>query len=77
MLLQASLGMDIDATANRVSFNDPRLPDFLDDVTIRQLRVGASRVDLRFERAGDGVDVRVLRGRGTVEVVSGRGMELP
>jgi glycogen debranching enzyme len=77
MLLQASLGIDIDATANRVSFDDPRLPDFLDDVTIRQLRVGAGSVDLRFERAGDGVDVRVLRGRGTVEVVSGRGMELP
>jgi glycogen debranching enzyme len=41
MLMQASLGMDIDATAKRVSFNGPRLPDFLDDVTIRQLRVGA------------------------------------
>jgi glycogen debranching enzyme len=75
MLLQAALGMAIDAPAGCVRFANPQLPAFLDEVTIRRLRVGDGSVDLRFGRTGDSVAVEVLRRRGSVEVVSGQGFE--
>ncbi|HEY7527183.1 MAG TPA: amylo-alpha-1,6-glucosidase [Candidatus Limnocylindria bacterium] len=75
MLLQASLGMAIDAPAGCIRFDNPQLPPFLDDVTVRRLRVGAGSVDLQCEREGAGVAVRVLRRRGRVAVVSGQGFE--
>ena len=75
MLLQASLGMDIDAPASRITFRNPQLPDFLRDVTIRNLRVRGESVDIGFERRDRGVEVRVLRKRGAIEVVSGQGFE--
>jgi glycogen debranching enzyme len=75
VLLQASLGMEIDAPAGRIAFRNPRLPAFLDDVTVRRLRIGTGSVDLCFERAATGVEVRVLRRRGSLEVVSGHGFE--
>jgi glycogen debranching enzyme len=75
MLLQASLGLEIDASANCVRVRDPRLPPFLHDVMIRGLRVGGGSVDLGFERTGESVRVSVLRERGGIEVVSGQGFE--
>ena len=75
MLLQASLGMEIDAPARRVSFRNPQLPAYLDEVTIRRLRVGSAGVDIGFRRQRDSVEVRVLRRRGAVEVVSAQGFE--
>ena len=75
MLLQASLGMEIDAPAGRVAFRNPQLPEFLRDVTITQLRVGGGSLDIGFVRREDGVDVRLLRRRGSIEVVSGQGFE--
>ena len=75
MLLQACLGLEIDAPAGRVAFRNPRLPEFLRDVTIRDLRIGEGSVDIGFIRREDGVDVRLLRRRGSIEVVSGQGFE--
>ncbi|HET7521490.1 MAG TPA: amylo-alpha-1,6-glucosidase [Candidatus Limnocylindria bacterium] len=76
LLLQASLGMEIDAPAGCVRFRDPRLPDFMDEVLIGTLRVGRGSVDLGLGRNPDGsAEVSVLRRRGQVEVVSGQGFE--
>jgi glycogen debranching enzyme len=75
MLLQAALGMEIDAPGDCVRFDNSQLPPFLDEVTIRRLRVGEGSVDLRFERDAGRVAVQVLRRRGRVEVVSGQGFE--
>jgi hypothetical protein len=75
MLLQASLGMEIDAPGRCVRFTNPTLPGFLDEVRITGLDVGRGSVDVAFERHGAAVDVRVLRRRGEIEVVSGQGFE--
>jgi glycogen debranching enzyme len=74
-LLQAMLGIDLDAAGGRIGFANPRLPDFVDEVTIRGLRVGRASVDVALGRQGNAVEVRVLRRRGDVEVVSGQGFE--
>ena len=45
-LLQACLGLSFEPAAEQVSFRHPRLPEFLDQVVIRGLRVGDSRFDV-------------------------------
>ena len=60
-LLQAMIGFQPDAPG-RVLGLDPTLPDWLPDLTLRDLRVGEQSFDIRFAR--DGVDTvfTVLKG---------------
>jgi glycogen debranching enzyme len=55
-LLRSVLGLRADAVAGRLEVVRPRLPAWLDWVEVECMRVGAARIDVRFERAGpDGV----------------------
>ncbi|HET7078718.1 MAG TPA: glycogen debranching N-terminal domain-containing protein [Chloroflexia bacterium] len=61
LLLATLLGLEPDAFARRLRIVRPMLPDFIDRLHVRGLRVGAARADLAFTRA-DGrlaVDVQV------------------
>ncbi len=60
-LLQSMLGLLPDAVAGRV-FIDPELPDWLPDVTIRDLTVGARDYSIRFWRDGAETRHQVLSG---------------
>lgn len=60
-LLQASLGLTIDAAGRCVQCDHPSLPAWLDHVTVRNMRVGDGTIDLRFVRHELTVSVRVLR----------------
>ena len=64
LLLQASLGLKIDATAGRVVFSRPALPSTLPELRIFDLEVGKGRVDLLLTRHDEDVSVRVLRRQG-------------
>jgi glycogen debranching enzyme len=68
-LLQACLGLSFDPAGERVRFRQPRLPEFLDQVVIRQLRVGDSQFDLMLRRYGSDVSVNVLDRRGDGRIV--------
>ena len=46
----------------------PRLPEFLNEVVLRDLRLGNSSVDLRVRRHGEEVSLEVLRTRGQIQV---------
>jgi glycogen debranching enzyme len=59
-LLQACLGLSFEPAAEQVSFRHPYLPEFLDEVVIRGLRVGNSRFDVMLRRHGADVSVNVL-----------------
>lgn len=67
-LLYGCLGLELDFAAEHVRFRRPRLPDFLDEVTIRSLSVGGSSVDILLRRYGADVSVNVLRADGPVQV---------
>ncbi len=67
MLLQAMLGFFADAPRNRL-FVDPYLPDWLPDVTVRDLRVGNTKFEIRFWREGAETQFEVVKG-GSVEVI--------
>ena len=55
MLLQACLGVEIDAPADGMLINRPRLPVGIDSLNIGNISVGASRFDLAFRRVEGGV----------------------
>jgi glycogen debranching enzyme len=67
-LLEAALGLEFDAARNEIRLRNPRLPAFLNEVILRQLRLGAATVDLRITRHGDDVSLEVLRARGKIQV---------
>jgi glycogen debranching enzyme len=70
LLLQAILGMSIDAAHARLSFVRPVLPRFLDEVRIQNLRVGAASVDVLITRQAQYATVQVERREGRVELLT-------
>ena len=64
LLIQASLGLKIDAAAARVVFSRPALPASLPELRIFDLEVAGGRVDLLLTRHDEDVSVRVLRRSG-------------
>ncbi|WP_158744830.1 glycogen debranching N-terminal domain-containing protein [Acidisphaera sp. L21] len=60
-LVQAMVGFQPDAPNQRLRI-DPTLPDWLPELTLRDLRVGADVFDIRFERNGAQTEYEVLRG---------------
>jgi len=69
MLLEACLGLSIEAAAGRVTFCRPMLPPALDELRISRLRVGEHTVDLKLERHGDDVGINLGPRSGPVEIV--------
>jgi glycogen debranching enzyme len=67
-LLQACLGLEINALHDEIRFSDPILPPFLDEVILRGLRLDSSSLDLRLHRHGRDVTVNVLDRRGGARV---------
>jgi glycogen debranching enzyme len=67
-LLQASLGIEFEPGNHEIRLRNPHLPAFLDDVTIRGLRLGTARVDLVVQRVGREIAVRVIRNEGRIQV---------
>jgi glycogen debranching enzyme len=60
-MLAACLGLELPAATNEITLMDPVLPSFLEEVTIRGLRLGASQFDLRVHRHKSDVTVNVLK----------------
>jgi glycogen debranching enzyme len=69
VLLQAVLGLSVDAARHQIRFSRAMLPAAIDEIRIGGLAVGDASVDLLCERNGDGVDLRVLRRIGDLDVV--------
>lgn len=69
LLLQACLGLQVDAPARRVLLKAPLLPAFLDTVHIDGLTVGDDVVDLMLHRDGPDVTLHVDRRRGALSVM--------
>ncbi len=70
LLIQACLGLAIDTPRRQVAFRRPSLPESLQHVRVRGLRVGDGLLDLRLDRHPHNVGVNVLRRQGDTEIVS-------
>jgi glycogen debranching enzyme len=69
LLLQAMLGISAVAHENVLTVNKPHLPAWLNEVEIRNLRVGDSTLSLVFRREGDTTGFSLLARDGDVRVV--------
>ncbi|WP_454858440.1 amylo-alpha-1,6-glucosidase [Rhizobium binxianense] len=69
-LLQSCLGLDFDPHGLQISFNEPELPAFLDEVTLRHLQIGNGLADIALRRSGRHVMVDVIDRRGDVRVLT-------
>jgi glycogen debranching enzyme len=67
-LISAALGIDFDSQAGHVLFRHPRLPEPIEHVRIRNLRVGSGCIDVLLRRYGRDVAVNVLEKTGPIDV---------
>ena len=70
LMLAASLGIQIDAPARRISFSRGRLPESIDWIRLTDLKVGDASVDLQLERHPHDLGVTIIRREGDVEIVT-------
>jgi glycogen debranching enzyme len=69
LLLQASLGLSVNANEKRVYLMHPRLPNFLEQVQITNLRVGDGSVDLLLERTEQHIGFSILRKEEDIQIL--------
>ncbi len=69
-LLQACLGLRVEAANNCLVLERPSLPPFLQEVALRNLRVGEGTVDLVLQRYAQNVGVEVTRRDAGIEVMT-------
>jgi glycogen debranching enzyme len=69
-MLQACLGLEIDASQRMARLRYPRLPEHLHTLEVRGLPIGDASVDLLLRRHGDDVAVNIVRRRGEAEIVT-------
>jgi glycogen debranching enzyme len=67
-LLEASLGLEFDPGKGEIRLCNPRLPSFLEEVTLRNLRLDPASVDLRVRRHKGAVSLDILRTSGKIQV---------
>ncbi len=67
-LVEACLGMEFHTHKPQLRFRHPRLPDSIQFLEIKGLRVADGEVDLRLRRHPNDVGVEVLRKEGDVEI---------
>ncbi|MEO6579370.1 MAG: amylo-alpha-1,6-glucosidase [Candidatus Limnocylindria bacterium] len=72
MLLEACLGLRIDARSRTIRFERGALPVGIDRVKLENLSVGDARVGVMLERHRNGIGVNVLAGETDVEIVNVR-----
>jgi glycogen debranching enzyme len=68
LMLVTMLGLEPDGFARRLRIHRPFLLDLVHDLVLEDLAVGTARVDLRFHREGERVEVEVHRRHGSLEV---------
>ena len=72
LLVQACLGLRVEAAPRRVSFTRAALPEDIDWLRIVNLSVGPASVDLLLTRHAYDVGVTVLRREGEVEILAAK-----
>ncbi len=67
-LLQASLGLWFLPEEREVRLHNPRLPGFIDEVVLRDLRLGPSSLDMAVRQHGSDIALQILRNEGNMRV---------
>jgi glycogen debranching enzyme len=70
LLVQACLGLEFDLERNEIILRNPELPTFLETVTLSNLQINESKVDLHVHRDGSSISLKVMRNEGAVKVTA-------
>jgi glycogen debranching enzyme len=68
-LLGCCLGLQMAYQEDEIRFCEPVMPDFLDEIVLRNLRLGTSSMDIRLHRYGNDVTANVLGRSGETRLV--------
>jgi glycogen debranching enzyme len=68
-VIQAMLGLRIDAPHKQIRFTRPYLPESVKEMQIHHLRVGDAIIDIALDRSARDVAIELLRREGDVEVL--------
>lgn len=68
-LVQASLGLSFDHDGDEIRFDQPALPEFLDELHLRGLRARLGGADILLRRSGNDVSVNITKRQGNVPIV--------
>jgi glycogen debranching enzyme len=68
-VIQAMLGLRIDAPHKQIRFTRPYLPESVKEMQIHHLRVGDAIIDIALDRSARDVAIELLRHEGDVEVL--------
>jgi glycogen debranching enzyme len=69
-LLQSCLGLRLDPAAGQITFERSILPDFLQEVVLRGLKIAGGSIDVALQRDQDEVVVKLLSRTGDIKVMS-------
>ncbi|AVA26203.1 amylo-alpha-1,6-glucosidase [Rhizobium sp. NXC24] len=69
-LLQSCLGLGFNPNKLQISFHEPQLPIFLDEVILRHLQIGSGSADVALRRSGRHVVVDVIDRKGDVRILT-------
>ncbi len=67
-LIEAALGLEFHPEGSEIRLRNPRLPPFVEEVTLRGLSVGTSKLDVTVHRHDGGVSLEVLHTDGKVQI---------
>jgi glycogen debranching enzyme len=68
-LVQASLGLSFDHGGDEIRFDQPALPEFLDELHLRGLKARLGGADILLRRSGGDVSVNLTKRQGSVPIV--------
>ena len=68
-MMKSCLGLSIDPILGYAIFDEPVLPEFLDSVTLRQIRLGEGRIDVLLKGMRDEVAGHVLSRTGPARII--------
>jgi glycogen debranching enzyme len=68
-MLGACLGLELVHQKNEIRFREPVMPDFLDELIIRNIRLGTTYADVRLHRYGRDVTANILARRGDAKLL--------
>jgi glycogen debranching enzyme len=68
-LLHMMINLVPEASSNQLRIIDPALPEFIDHLSLENLQVAGTLLDLEFERSGSTTACRVVKKRGNLRVM--------
>lgn len=69
-LIQSCLGLEFNTKSMQVTFDTPVLPDFIERLEIKQLKIGRGSVHVAVHRSGTRVVVDLIERKGNVRVIT-------